>query len=366
MTERGTQGSEGLGIVGEPVPHVRGDDRLLAMVANDSSVEIVSAGEMLEQERRLSPGKPAVAPSQHGDEGTVEIAPHVGEEIFVAVGRTLILPPIEHAARDEAGQPIGQDVRGNLKFGQDLVVAPIAEKGFAHDHEAPFVANDLQGSRNRARASEQESASVGGPSGITAGFRGMAAGTRSVPVLHIPRTDAFPAMGARDQRVTIAAATHVDKRQGSWLAASKPAIAELHQGDKARIEIKPHFGESILLPLRGAGRDLTEDRELRQLLQTIRERRPRDAERGTEGLECLRPEKRLADDQKRPCVRDDVESAGDRAVAFTPRDAGMTPDRPRSRSGRCLGFLNLGGGGHLRQVSLQALRSQAVSKGALV
>src|ERR1700730_9341637 len=104
------------------------------------------------REARLSFGKPAVTPSQHGDKGTVEVAPHVGEKIFVAVGRALILPSIEHAVRNQSRQSIGQDVRGDRKLGQDLVVAPIAEEGLSNDHEAPLVANDLQGARNRARA----------------------------------------------------------------------------------------------------------------------------------------------------------------------------------------------------------------------
>ena len=35
---------------------------------------------------------------QHCNERTVEVAPHVSEKIFVAIGRALIFPSIEHAA----------------------------------------------------------------------------------------------------------------------------------------------------------------------------------------------------------------------------------------------------------------------------
>src|SRR6476620_571001 len=125
---------------------------------------------------------------------------------------------MKYAVCDEAGQPVGQDIRSDRKFGQDLVVTPIAEEGLANDHEAPFVADDLQGARNRAGAPEQEAVSVGGSSSIAASLRGMAAGAWSVPVLHVPRSDAFAAMGARDQRVAVAAATHVNQRTGSGLA----------------------------------------------------------------------------------------------------------------------------------------------------
>ena len=48
------EGSERLGIVGQFVTHVGGDDRLFATVANDLSMKIMSAREMLEQQRRLS------------------------------------------------------------------------------------------------------------------------------------------------------------------------------------------------------------------------------------------------------------------------------------------------------------------------
>ena len=122
------------------------------------------------------------------------------------------------------------------------------------------------------------------------------------------------AMGAGDQRMTVAAATHVNQRQGSRLAFGKPAVAELHQRDEARIEIEPHLGQSIFLALRGAGRGLTEDGELRQLLQPICKCRPRDAERRTESLERLRPEECFADDQEGPRVGNDIERAGDRTV----------------------------------------------------
>ena len=113
-----------------------------------------------------------------------------------------------------------------------------------------------------------------------------AAGTRPVAVRHVTRADAFAAMGAGDQGVTVVAASLcAPASSGVGLPAGKPAVTELHQGDEARIEIDPHLGEAILLALRGAGCDLTEDCKLRQLLQAIRERSPRYAKRRTEGFE---------------------------------------------------------------------------------
>ena len=100
---------------------------------------------MLEHERRLSLGEPTVSPSQHRDEGTVEVPSHVGEKIFVPVRRALVLPSIEDAAGDQAVEPVGQDVRRDRELGQDLVVATVAEEALADDHETPFVADDLAG-----------------------------------------------------------------------------------------------------------------------------------------------------------------------------------------------------------------------------
>ena len=81
-----------------------------------------------QQQRRLSLGKPAVAPRQHGDERPVEIAAHVGQQIFVALGRVLIEPAVKDALRHQAGQPVGQDVRRDAELRLNVVVAAVAEE----------------------------------------------------------------------------------------------------------------------------------------------------------------------------------------------------------------------------------------------
>ena len=194
----------------------------------------------------------------------------------------------------------------------------------------------------------------------------MAAGTRPVAVRHVTRADAFAAMGAGDQRVTVVAATCVHQRQGSGLTSGKPAVTELHQGDEARIEIEPHFGEAILLALRGAGCDLTEDCKLRQLLQAIRERSPRYAKRRTKGFEGLCSKKRFADDQKRPCIGNDVERARNRAVPFMSRNARPTPNRSSEPIWRGVLLSEPWHWRASRWISLRGPKSQAVLKGALV
>ena len=74
-----------------------------------------------------------------------QVAPHVSEQIFVAIGRTLVLPAVEYATGDKTVEPISQDVRSDCELGQDLVVASIAKETLANEHKAPFVADDLQG-----------------------------------------------------------------------------------------------------------------------------------------------------------------------------------------------------------------------------
>ena len=49
-----SQGAERRGVVGQPVSHVRGDNGLLAAVARNLRVEIVTASDMGQHERRLS------------------------------------------------------------------------------------------------------------------------------------------------------------------------------------------------------------------------------------------------------------------------------------------------------------------------
>ena len=59
----------------------------------------------------------------------------------------MVLPAMKDAAGNQAVEPIGQDVRRDREFSQDLVVATVAKKALSNNHEAPFVADDF-----RARA----------------------------------------------------------------------------------------------------------------------------------------------------------------------------------------------------------------------
>ena len=103
-------------------------------------------------------------------------------------------------------------------------------------------------------------------------------------------------------------------------------------------------------------------RELRQLLQPIRQRRPRNAERRTERFERLRPEERFADDQECPRVRNDVERACDRTVAVR-AVAAPVGSRPASGADLAGGFavwtLAVAG---ISTVPLRGLVRAAVSK----
>src|ERR1700730_1673698 len=130
----------------------------------------------------------------------------------------------------------------------------------------------------------------------------------------------------------------MDEDQRRPFAGSKPAVAKLHQRAETRIKIEAHFGELVLLALSDVRRDLPENLQPRQLSQAVGQRGARDVEGGAKGFECPRAEEGLANDEKRPGVRNNVEGPRHRAVSLAPgktcagcsrRNRGR---RPQSRS----------------------------------
>ena len=65
-------------------------------------LKIVATFRVAQEQRRLCLGEPAVPPRQHRDEWSVEIAAHVGQEVFVSFRRLLIATPVKDAAGNEA------------------------------------------------------------------------------------------------------------------------------------------------------------------------------------------------------------------------------------------------------------------------
>lgn len=138
------QRSIGSRIVAQSILHVGGDDGFVALVADHRSMKIMPAFRMMQQQRQLPFRVPPVSPGQHGDERPIEIPAHVRQQIFVAFRRVLIETPVKHSLSHKARQPIGQDVGSNAKFRLDFVITAICKKSLANDHEAPFIADDLE------------------------------------------------------------------------------------------------------------------------------------------------------------------------------------------------------------------------------
>ena len=110
----------------------------------------------------------------------------------------------------------------------------------------------------------------------------------------------------------------MDEYKRGTFADGEPPVAKLHQGDETRIEIKAHFCQAVLLASSDVCRDLPENLEPRQLSQAVRQRGARNLEGRAERFECSCAEKGLANDEKRPCVRNNVQHPRDRAVSFAP------------------------------------------------
>src|SRR4029077_8529823 len=177
------------------------------------------------------------------------------------------------------------------------------EEGLANDHKTPLVADDLERARYRAWASPHEAAVVGGAPCIASGLCRPSPGTGSVAKLNIARFEFGQALRTGDDRMAFSATNAVDQHQRRAFAVRKPAVAELHQRNEARVEIKTHFGKPVFFALPGFGRDLPENLQPCQLSQTVGQRCARNVERRTKRFERARAEKGFANDQERPGVR---------------------------------------------------------------
>src|SRR5882724_7559241 len=72
-------------------------------------------------------------------------------------------------------------------------------------------------------------------------------------------------IGTGDNRAALAAARPMDEYERRTFVDGEPPVAELHQGDEARIEIEAHFCQPILLASSDMCRDLPENLQPRQL-----------------------------------------------------------------------------------------------------
>src|SRR5882757_4473044 len=113
------------------------------------------------------------------------------------------------------------------------------------------------------------------------------------------------------------AAVTVADHDGTTLGAGFPSVPPLHQYDQGREQVVALFGQQILMafPLPSfAIRLALEHAVLDERGESLAEQGPRAADIGQELLEAARTVKRLAEQQQRPLLPDDVEGALDRAV----------------------------------------------------
>jgi hypothetical protein len=101
------------------------------------------------------------------------------------------------------------------------------------------------------------------------------------------------------------------------LSGREPAIAKLHKRYEAGIKIEAHFCQPVLLALSGIRHDLPENLEACQLPQPVGQRGAWNVEGRAKCFERPGLEEGFSDDEKCPCVRNDVQSPRDRAVSFT-------------------------------------------------
>jgi hypothetical protein len=92
-------------------------------------------------------------------------------------------------------------------------------------------------------------------------------------------------------------------------------VAPLSETGEGDVEVTPLSREPVLEPLRAlAVAHLLQDALLHQAVQAVGENVTGDAEALLELVEAAEPEERVADNQQRPALADDLERPGDRAV----------------------------------------------------
>src|SRR6202041_4019930 len=122
-----------------------------------------------------------------------------------ALGRCLIETAVKHALRNQARQPVGEYVGGDAQFRLDLVIPAIGKKSLSYNHEAPFVADDLQCARHRTWPPQHEPAAVGRAPCVPPGLCSFAAGARAVSVLNRPWFEFGRTCGTGHDGVTLEA-----------------------------------------------------------------------------------------------------------------------------------------------------------------
>src|SRR4051812_39863648 len=170
------------------------------------------------------------------------------------------------------------------------------------------------GPATRSRDGARPGSAAGGRSARGGHRPRRRAGARARLAVDVARRQVRAAGVAREPAGHLAAAVAVADDARRAARRGVVAVAPLHQRDDRRPEVEPLLAEAVLEALGALLVAVALDQALvDQPLEPLGQDVARDAEIALEVVEPAHPEERVADDEQRPAVAEDLEGAGDRA-----------------------------------------------------
>jgi hypothetical protein len=123
-------------------------NRLRAHRAGQHGIELMTAGQVLMKQRTTGfSGSVDIAPVHDAHHHRVQIAPLLGQPVFVPDRPVTIRHFLQHPGLNQLAQPIRQDVAGDTKPRLEIIEPANAQEAIPQDQQGPPIADDRNGSR---------------------------------------------------------------------------------------------------------------------------------------------------------------------------------------------------------------------------
>ena len=117
---------------------------LVAVSAGEQRVEFVAAAAVDHARRQVEPCAPAVLPLPHAERDRIETETLLGEPIIQFARRRAVGQPLQHAVRDQIGEPCRQGAACSAGATTQVLEASDPQESIAQDQERPTVADHLE------------------------------------------------------------------------------------------------------------------------------------------------------------------------------------------------------------------------------
>ena len=290
----------------------------MALIADHRRTEIHATDLVPQDQGWSATRKELVAPTQHGEKGSEQIFPFIGQSIFKSIGSSAVLDAREDALCDQPMQALGQNVGGDAKFRLQIIEPTKLEKSSSQDPEAPTITDHFVGSGHRTGPLAFERCRVRRAATVTVMGHGNETSPRAIPIADLTGCNFFLTVGTDHNRTARRLTYRVGQLQRFFVGAREPAITECHQTQQYRVQGFTRFGEPVFPPWGAPHVELcVEQPVFDEALQAVREGRAGQTENFLELFKTRRAEVTLAQDHETPAVANDVNGASDGAAAFS-------------------------------------------------